>query len=65
MTSDSVMVHHSFLKYIMGKSKQKQKSTREPQLSAKSREARKGAKQDVVHRMAMTYLEIKTRGDVY
>ena len=49
----------------MGNSKQKLKSTREPQLSANSRVARKRAKQDVVHRMVMTSLESKTRGDVY
>ena len=49
----------------MGKSKQKRKSTREPQLSANSRAARKRAKQDVVHRMVVTSLESKTRGDVY
>ena len=49
----------------MGKSKQKRKSAGEPQLSANSRAARKRAKQNVVHRMVMTYLESKTRGDVY
>ena len=49
----------------MGKSKQKHKSTREPQLSANSRAARKRAKQDVVHGMVVTSLESKTRGDVY
>ena len=49
----------------MGESKQKKKSTREPQLSANSRVARKRAKQDVLHRMFMTYLESKTRGNVY
>ena len=59
------MTHYPFLEYIMGKSKQKRKSTREPQLSANSRAARKRAKQDVVHRMVVTYLERKTRGDVY
>ena len=59
------MIHYSFFEYIMGKSKQKHKSTREPQLSANSRAARKRAKQDVVHRMVVTSLESKTRGDVY
>ena len=49
----------------MGKIKQKRKSTREPQLSANSRASRKKDKQDVVHGMAVTYLERKTRGDVY
>ena len=48
----------------MGTSKQKQKCTREPQLSANSRAARKGAKQDMVHRMVMTSLESKIRGDI-
>ena len=59
------MIHYSFLESIMGKSKQKRKSTREPQLSANSAAARKRAKQDVVHRMVATSLESKTRGDVY
>ena len=49
----------------MGKSKQKHRSTREYQISANSRAARKRDKQDVVHRMVMTSLESKTRGDVY
>ena len=49
----------------MGKRKQKQKSTRQPHLSANSISAMKRAEQDVVHRMVMTFLEIKTRGDVY
>ena len=49
----------------MGKSKHKCKSTRELQLSANIRAARKRSKQDVVHRMVVTSLEIKTRGDVY
>ena len=49
----------------MGKSKQKRKSAREPQLSANIRAARKRAKQDVVHRMVMISLESKTRGHVY
>ena len=49
----------------MGKRKSKRKSTREPQLSSNSRAARKRDKQDVVHRMVMTSLESKTRGDVY
>ena len=46
----------------MGKRNQKLKSTREPQISANSRAARKRAKQDAVHRMVMTSLESKTRG---
>ena len=49
----------------MGKSKQKSKSIREPQLTANSIAYRKRDKQDVVHRMVSTYLESKTRGDVY
>ena len=49
----------------MGNSKQKQKSTREPQLSANHRAASKRAKQDVVHMIVMTSLESKARGDVY
>ena len=49
----------------MGKSKQKQKSTRESQLSVNSRAARKRAKHDVVYGMAVASLESKTRGDVY
>ena len=39
--------------------------TREIQLSANSRAARKIAKQDAVHRMVATSLERKTRIDVY
>ena len=49
----------------MGKIKKKRKSTREPHLSENSRAARKRDKQDVVHKMVMTYLERKTRGGVY
>ena len=49
----------------MGKRKHKRKFTREPQLSANSRAAMKRAKQDVVHRVVMIFLESKTRGDVY
>ena len=49
----------------MGNSKQKQESTREDHLSENSRADRKRAKKDVVHMMVMTYLESKTRGDVY
>ena len=49
----------------MWKSKQKHKPTREPQISANSRAARKRDKKYVVHRMIMTYLESKTRGNVY
>ena len=59
------MIHFPFLESIMRKSKQKRKSTREPQLSANSRADRKRYKQDVVHRMVVKYLENKTRGDVY
>ena len=40
----------------MGKSKQKRKTTREPQLSANNKAARKRANKDVVHRMVMTSL---------
>ena len=58
------MIHYSFFEYITGKSKQKRKFTREPQLSANSIAARKRDKKDVVHRMVITSLEIKTRGDV-
>ena len=49
----------------MGKSKQKRKSTKEPHISANSRTASKRAKKYVVHRMVMTSLESKKRGDVY
>ena len=49
----------------MGKSKHKCKPTREHQFSANNIAARKRAKQDFVHRMVSTSLEIKTRGDVY
>ena len=49
----------------MGKIKQKRKSTREPRLSANSRAASKRTKQDVVHRIVMTSIESKTRGNVY
>ena len=59
------MIHYSLFESIMGKSKQKRKPTREPQLSASSRGDRKRAKQDVVHGMIVTSLESKTRGDVY
>ena len=59
------MIRYSFFEYIMGKSKQKRKSAREPHLSANSRAARKRAKQDVVHRMDVMSLESKKRVDVY
>ena len=59
------MIHYSFFDFITGKSKHKRKYTREPQLSANSRAARKTAKQDVVHRMVVISLESKTRGGVY
>ena len=49
----------------MGDIKKKRKSIREYQLSSNSRAARKGCKQDVVHRMVMTSLERKKRDDVY
>ena len=65
MTFDDLFISNLFFKNIMGKSKQKRKSTRETQLSANIRVARKRATQDVVHRMVMTSLESKTRGDVY
>ena len=59
------MIHYSFFESIMGKSKHKRKSIREPQLSANSRSARKRAKQYFFHRMVMISLERKKRGDVY
>ena len=59
------MIHYSFFESILGKSKKKRKSTREPQLSENSRADRKRAKQDVVHRMVMKYLESETKVDVY
>ena len=62
--SDSLIINYSFFESIMGKSKQKRKTTREPQISAISRVALKRAKQDMVHRMVITSLESKTRGDV-
>ena len=49
----------------MGNSKQKRKSTREPQISEKNVVSRKRAKNYVVHIMVSTSLESKTRGDVY
>ena len=49
----------------MRKSKQKIKFTREPQHTENSIEYRKRAKQYVVRRMVMTYLESKMRVDVY
>ena len=58
------MINYSFLESMMGKIKHKLKSTRESQLSANIRAARKIPKQDVVHRMVITSLESKTRGDV-
>ena len=48
----------------MGTSKHKRRRTREPHLSENSRVARKRAKQDVVHGMVMTSLDIKTRGNI-
>ena len=49
----------------MGNSKEKHKSTREPQISENNRADREIAKQYMVHRMVMTYLERKTRCDIY
>ena len=49
----------------MVKIKHKRKSTREPQLSANLISSRKRGKQDVVHGVVETFLEIKSRGDVY
>ena len=49
----------------MGKSKQKHKSIREPQLSANIKASRKRSKKDVVYRMVVTSLESKKRGYVY
>ena len=60
---DSLMIY--FFETIMGKIKHKRKPTREPQLSANSRAARKRPKQDVVHRMIMQFLESKKRSNVY
>ena len=54
-----------FFENIMGKSKQRRKSTREPQLSANSRVASNRDKQDMVHRMVMPSLDIKTRDEFY
>ena len=59
------MVYYSILESIMGNSKQKYKSTREPQLSANSIAAKKRAKQHVFNRMVVTSLESKARGDFY
>ena len=59
------MIHYSYYEYIMGKNKNKHKCTREPQLPANSRAARKRAKQYVVHKMVVASLDSKTRGDVY
>ena len=59
------MIKYSFFEYIMRKSKQKRKSTREPQLSENSREARKRSEQYVFNGMVVTSLERKTIGDVY
>ena len=64
MTSDSLMINYSFFESIMGKIKQKRKSTREPQLSANGRADRKRSTQDVVHRTVVTSLKRKIRGDV-
>ena len=49
----------------MEKIKQKRKSTKEPQISANNRASRKRAKQDMVHKIVMTSIERKTRGDAY
>ena len=49
----------------MVKSKQKRKSAREPNISTNSREAINRAKTYVVHKMVMTSIKSKTRGDVY
>ena len=65
MAIDSLMIHYSLFESIMSKIKQKRKSTRELQLSSNSRVARKRYKQDVIHGMVVTSLEIKTGGDVY
>ena len=59
------MVQYPFLESIMGKSKQKRKSTRESELPTNSIAARKRSKEYGVHRMVMTNLWCKTRGDVY
>ena len=59
------LAYDLFFENIMGKSKQKPKSAREPQLSQNSRADRNRGKQYVVHRMVMTSIESKTRGDIY
>ena len=58
------MVQYSFFDSIMGKSKQKHKSTGGTQLSGNSKATRKGARRDVVYRTVRTSIENKTRGDV-
>ena len=65
ITFDDLFTYDLFFLTVIGESKQKLKYTREPQLSGNSGAARKKAKQYVVHRMIMTYLESKTRGGVY
>ena len=65
MTFDDCFTCDLFFETIMGKSKQKLKSTREPQLLTNSIVSRKRDEQDVVNRMVMTSLESKTRVDVY
>ena len=59
------MIQYSFLESFMGKSKHKCIQTMETQLSENSRADRKKSKKDVVHGMVVTYLESKTRRDVY
>ena len=65
MSFDDCFTYDLFFETIIGKSKHKHKSTRELHISSNSRAARKRDKQDVVHRMVMTHIESKTRGDIY
>ena len=55
------MKNYSVFESILGKSKQKRKSTGGTQLSSNSRAARKRAKQDVVHRIVVTSVESKKK----
>ena len=65
MTFDDLFNYDFIFQTMTGKSKQKRKYTREPQLSENSRADSKRAKQDAVHEMVMTSLERKARSDVY
>ena len=59
MRFDDWFTYDLFFEAIIEKIKQKRKYTNEPQLSAKSRAAKKRAKQDMVHRMVMISLREK------